>query len=149
MMHESDGLDLRSNWVIHITVLTFFLCPHAWHRRWLASPSLTMLVSGFPHSGHSTNSSAYCLIRSFILEEGIFVPSNSSDPLMTPGVASSFSRNLSMCSTGLRSVSAIFAKFEIMVLFPSRCPITFGISNRSFSNTDSGILALALDRSSL
>ena len=107
-----------------------------------------MLVSGFPHSGHKTNSSAYCLILSLILDDGIFVPKNSSEPRMTPGVASSFSRYFKICSTGLRSVSAIFWKFPTMVLFPSRCPVTFGISKRSFSNTLSGSLLLARASSS-
>lgn len=121
------------------------MLPHAEHFKKLKSPSFLISVSGFPQSGQSTNSCAYCFILSFILLAGIFAPSiRSPDLFISPGVASSFSTYLSRWSISLLSVLAICVKFVSIVLFPSRCPLTFGISNLSFSNTLCGSLSLAL-----
>ena len=108
----------------------------------LKSPSFLISVSGLPQSGHKTNSCAYCLIFSFILPAAIFAPSTRSPDLDTsPGVASSLSTYFSRCSCSLRSKLAICKKFVMIVLFPSRCPLTLGISKRSFSKTLSGSLS--------
>ena len=120
----------------HIFDLTGCLLPHALHFMKLKSPSFVISVSGFPQSGHNTNSCAYCFILSFILLAAILAPSTRSPDLeISPGVASSFSTYFSRCSACLRSALAICKKLVIIVLLPSRCPLTFGISKRSFSKT--------------
>lgn len=129
----------------YIFDFTGCLLPQALHFRLLKSPSFVISVSGFPQSGQSTNSCAYCLIFSFILLAGIFAPRTRRPFLsISPGVASSFSTNFSRCSVGLLSVLATCVKFVSTVLFPSMCPRTFGISNLSFSNTLCGSFSLAL-----
>jgi len=129
----------------HILDFTGCLLPQAEHFKKLKSPSFLISVSGFPQSVQSTNSCAYCLILSFILLAAIFAPSTSNPDLdISPGVASSFSTYLRRWSVGLRSTLAICEKFVIIVLFPSRCPLTLGISKRSFSNTLCGSFSRAL-----
>lgn len=92
-----------------------------------------MSVSGFPHSGQNTNSSAYSFIFWFIFCADVFAPSTSLPERMSPGVASSLNKYFSMCSGCLLSVDVIVVKFVIIVFAPSMCPTTFGISNLSFS----------------
>jgi len=125
------------------------LLPQAEHFKKLKSPSFLISVSGFPQSGQSTNSCAYCFILSFILVAAILAPSTSSPDLDTsPGVASSLSTYFRRWSGSLRSPLAICKKLVMSVLLPSRCPLTFGISKRSFSKTLCGSRSRALLSSS-
>lgn len=129
----------------HILDFTGCLLPHALHLRKLKSPSFLISVSGFPQSGQSTNSCAYCLTFSLILLAASFAPrTRSPDLFISPGVASSLSTYLSMWSCGRRRTLAIWMKLVIIVLLPSRCPRAFGISNLSFSKTLCGSRSLAL-----
>lgn len=128
----------------HIFDFTCVLVPHAEHFIIAKSASFRMSVSGLPHFGHSTNSFAYCLIFSFILEAGTLLPIITLSFLISPGVASSLRAYLRRCSGGLRSVVAICMKLVSIVLLPSRCPVSFGISNLCLSNTSFGIFFLAL-----
>lgn len=110
----------------------------------LKSPSFLISVSGLPQSGHKTNSCAYCFILSFTLLAGILAPRTRSPDLeISPGVASSFKTYFSRWSACLLKVLAICRKLVTIVLLPSRCPLTFGISKRSFSNTLCGSLSRA------
>src|SRR3989344_490201 len=123
---------------IHIFDFTGCLLPHALHLMKLKSPSLVSSVSGFPQSEQRTNSCAYCLIFAFTLLAANLEPRIRKPPRNSPGVASSLSVYLSKWSAGRRNTLAICTKFDIAVLFPSKCPFTFGISKRSFSKTLAG-----------
>ena len=52
------------------------------------------------------------------IADGIFVPNTKKFPFISPGVASSFNKNLTMCAAGLRNFSTISFMLLITVLFP-------------------------------
>lgn len=120
------------------------LFPQAVHLRKANSPSRLISVSGLPQSGHKTNSWAYCFIFSLIRDAAILLPRKRLPCFMSPGAASSFWRYLSRCSGSRLSVFVIATKLLMMVLCPSRRPLTEGMVKRAFSRTDAGMCSRAL-----
>src|SRR3989344_3664719 len=122
----------------YIFALTGCFAPQAMHFNVVTLSSFFNWVSGFLHSGQSTNSFTYCSIFSLIDDEDIFLLKINLASWMIAGVASSRCRYFNKCSGSLLNIEQIALKFVIIVLFPSTWPATLGTSNLSVGAETSG-----------